>query len=164
LLLDSSSAPLAPGAELYLMLADRAQHVQEVIAPALRANKIVISDRFVDSTTAYQGYGRGVELSLLAQFNAFACGGYMPALTFVLDLPVSEGLRRVGQRQRGTAGTDRFEAESVAFHERVRAGYLAVAHSDPRRVRLLDALRPVEVIQQEILVLVQERLLVVDKA
>ena len=164
LLLDSSSAPLAPGAELYLMLADRAQHVQEVIAPALRANKIVISDRFVDSTTAYQGYGRGVELSLLVQFNAFACGGYIPALTLVLDLPVSEGLRRVGQRQGGAAGTDRFEAESVAFHERVRAGYLAVAHSDPRRVCLLDALRPVEAIQQEILALVQERLLVVDKA
>src|SRR5262249_54005226 len=115
-------------------------------------------------TTAYQGYGRGVELSLLAQFNAFACGGYMPALTLVLDLPVSEGLRRVRQRQGDTAGADRFEAESVAFHERVRAGYLAVAQSDPQRVRLLDALRPVEVIQQELLAVVQERLPLVEKA
>lgn len=164
LLLESTSAPLAPGAELYLMLADRAQHVQEIIAPALRANKIVLSDRFVDSTTAYQGYGRGVELALLAQFNACACSGCLPALTLVLDLPVSEGLKRVRQRQSGTEGTDRFEAESVAFHERVRAGYLAVARSDPQRVRLLDAMRPVEVIHQEILGMVQERLLVVCKA
>src|SRR5712691_8948019 len=92
LLLESRSSPLAPGAELSLMLADRAQHVEEIVAPALRANKIVISDRFVDSTTAYQGYGRGVELALLAQLNTFACSGCMPTLTLVLDLPVSEGL------------------------------------------------------------------------
>ena len=163
LLLESTSAPLAPGAELYLMLADRAQHVQEIIAPALRADKIVISDRFVDSTTAYQGYGRGVELALLTQFNAFACDGCMPALTLILDLPVSEGLRRVRQRQSGTEGTDRFEAESVAFHERVRAGYLAVVRSDPQRARLLDAMRPVAVIHQEVLAVVQGRLLVLHK-
>ncbi|MBI3800329.1 MAG: dTMP kinase [Deltaproteobacteria bacterium] len=163
LLLESTSAPLAPGAELYLMLADRAQHIQEIIAPALRANKIVLSDRFVDSTTAYQGYGRGVELGLLAQLNAFACSECMPALTLVLDLPVSEGLKRVRQRQSGTEGTDRFEAESVAFHERVQAGYLAVARSDSQRVRLLDAMRSVEVIHQEILAVVQGRLLVLHK-
>jgi dTMP kinase len=163
LLLESSSSPLASGTELLLMLADRAQHVQEIVAPALRANKIVISDRFVDSATAYQGYGRGVELALLAQLNAFACGGCMPALTLVLDLPVSEGLRRVRQRQSGTQGTDRFEAESVAFHERVRAGYLEIARSDPQRVRILDAARPVEMIHQEILAVVQSRLPVLRK-
>ncbi len=163
LLLESSSSPLASGTELLLMLADRAQHVQEIIAPALRANKIVISDRFVDSTTAYQGYGRGVELALLAQLNAFACGGCMPALTLVLDLPVSEGLRRVRQRQSGTQGTDRFEAESVAFHERVRIGYLEIARSDPQRVCILDAARPVEMIHQEILAVVQSRLPVLRK-
>ena len=163
LLLESSSSPLASGTELLLMLADRAQHVQEIIAPALRANKIVISDRFVDSTTAYQGYGRGVELALLAQLNAFACGGCMPALTLVLDLPVSEGLRRVRQRQSGTQGTDRFEAESVAFHERVRIGYLEIARSDPQRVCILDAVRPVEMIHQEILAVVQSRLPVLRK-
>jgi len=82
----------------------------------------------------------------------------MPALTLVLDLPVTEGLRRVRQRQSGTEGTDRFEAESVAFHERVRAGYLQVARSDPQRVCILDAARPVEVIHQEILAVVQARL------
>jgi dTMP kinase len=163
LLLESSSSPLASSTELLLMLADRAQHAQEIVAPALRANKIIISDRFVDSTTAYQGYGRGVELALLAQLNAFACGGCMPALTLVLDLPVSEGLRRVRQRQSGTQGTDRFEAESVAFHERVRAGYLEIARSDPQRVRILDAARPVEMIHQEILAVVQSRLPVLRK-
>jgi len=163
LLLESTPSPLAFGTELLLMLADRAQHVQEIVAPALRANKIVISDRFVDSTTAYQGYGRGVELALLAQLNAFACGGCMPALTLVLDLPVSEGLRRVRQRQSGTQGTDRFEAESVAFHERVRAGYLEIARSDPQRVRILDAARPVEMIHQEILAVMRSRLPVLCK-
>ncbi len=155
LLLESSSAPLASGTELLLMLADRAQHVQEIVAPALRANKIVISDRFVDSTTAYQGYGRGVELALLTQLNAFACAGCMPALTLVLDLPVSEGLHRVRQRQSGREGTDRFEAESVAFHERVRTGFLEVARAEPQRVHLLDAVRPAEMIHQEILTIVQ---------
>ncbi len=163
LLLESTPSPLAFGTELLLMLADRAQHVQEIVAPALRANKIVISDRFVDSTTAYQGYGRGVELALLAQLNAFACGGCMPALTLVLNLPVSEGLRRVRQRQSGTQGTDRFEAESVAFHERVRIGYLEIARSDSQRVCILDAARPVEMIHQEILAVVQSRLPVLRK-
>jgi dTMP kinase len=163
LLLESSSSPLASSTELLLMLADRAQHVQEIVAPALRVNKIVMSDRFVDSTTAYQGYGRGVELALLAQLNAFACSGCMPALTLVLDLPVSEGLHRVRQRQSGTQGTDRFEAESVAFHERVRIGYLEIARSDPQRVCILDAARPVEMIHQEILAVVQSRLPVLRK-
>jgi dTMP kinase len=83
----------------------------------------------------------------------------MPALTFLLDMPVSEGLRRVQQRQSGTKGPDRFEAESVAFHERVRAGYLAVARSDPQRVCIVDAARPVEVIHRNILTVVQGRLL-----
>jgi dTMP kinase len=163
LLLESSSSPLTSSTELLLMLADRAQHIQEIVAPALRANKIVISDRFVDSTTTYQGYGRGVELALLAQLNAFACGGCMPALTLVLDLPVSEGLQRVRQRQSGTQGTDRFEAESVAFHERVRIGYLEIARSDPQRVCILDAARPVEMIHQEILAVVQSRLPILRK-
>ena len=158
LLLESSSSPLALGAELLLMLADRAQHVQEVVAPALQANKIVLSDRFMDSTTAYQGYGRGVELTFLARLNAFACSGCVPALTFVLDLPVTEGLRRTRQRQGNTETADRFEAESVAFHERVRTGFLEVARADTKRVHIITAVRPVEVVHQEILTIVQDRL------
>jgi dTMP kinase len=150
------------------MLADRAQHVHEVIAPGLQAGKIVISDRFVDSTTAYQGYGRGIEAEFLARLNVFACGGYMPALTFLLDLPVAEGLRRIGQRRGGSeavdhpfdSAQDKFEAESVAFHERVRTGFLEVARAEPERVYVVDAARSVEEIHQEILAVVLNRLAV----
>ena len=157
ILLEPSAPPLAPGAEVLLMLADRAQHVQDVIAPGLRANKIVISDRFVDSTTAYQGYGRGIDLDLLARLNTFACGGYIPQLTLLLDVPVAEGLRRAQQR-RGRTVADHFEAESVAFHERVRAGFLEVARAEPQRVCVIDTNRLVGVVQQEILAVVQKRL------
>jgi dTMP kinase len=158
MLLEPSVTPLAPGAELLMMLADRAQHVSEVVAPSLRANKVVISDRFADSTTAYQGHGRGIARNLLTQLNAFACGGVMPALTFLLDLPVTEGLRRARQRRSGAEAVDHFEAESVAFHERVRAGFLEVARVEPQRVQVVDATRPVEEVRQEILAVVLARL------
>ena len=153
LLLDPATA-LASGAEVLLMLADRAQHIQEVIAPALKANKIVLCDRFLDSTIAYQGYGRKVDLSLLMQMNMFACGGYLPGLTFLLDVPVAEGLRRA-QKRRGNEAADHFEAESIAFHERVREGFLSVARAEPQRVRLLSSLRPMAEVQKEIAVIVQ---------
>ena len=158
LLLQPSATPLAPGAELLLMLADRAQHVQEVVLPGLQANKIVLCDRFVDSTLAYQGHGRGIEPGLLARLNAFACDGCMPTLTFVLDLPVTEGLRRAQQRRSGTETVDHFEAESIEFHQRVRIGYLEVAHKEPQRVCIVDATRSVETIHQEILAIVENRL------
>ncbi|MEW6301153.1 MAG: dTMP kinase [Thermodesulfobacteriota bacterium] len=158
LLLEPVGTSLAPRAELLLMLADRAQHIQEVIAPGLRGGKVVISDRFVDSTTAYQGYGRGIAPDLLAQLNAFTCDGYLPALTLLLDLPVPEGLRRAGQRRGRATGTDPFEAESLDFHERVRAGFLEVARTNPTRVCVIDAARPREEIHQEILAIVQARL------
>src|SRR5690349_15027552 len=99
ILLYSTKTPLAGGTELLLMLADRAQHVQDVIAPGLRDGKILISDRFVDSTIAYQGYGREIDLSLLTRLNAFACAGYLPSLTIVLDLPVVDGLSRANKRR-----------------------------------------------------------------
>ena len=150
LLLDPTEPALAPGAELLLMLADRAQHVQELIAPALAANKVVITDRFVDSTSTYQGYGRGFDRALLRQLNALACGGYMPAMTFLMDLPVTEGLRRAGHRRGEAETADHFEAESVAFHERVRAGFLAIARAEPRRVHVLDATRPKEQVHRDI--------------
>ena len=148
--------PLALGAEVLMMLADRAQHIQEVIAPALNANQLVLCDRFLDSTIAYQGYGRKIDLSLLAQINTFACGGYVPALTFLLDVPVAEGLRRA-QKRRGNETADHFEVESVAFHERVRDGFLSVARVEPHRVRVLDSTRPLDVVRQEIVAIVQQR-------
>ncbi|NOT57202.1 MAG: dTMP kinase [Deltaproteobacteria bacterium] len=155
LLLDPTEPALAPGAELLLMLADRAQHVQEVIAPALAANKVVITDRFVDSTTAYQGYGRGFDRTLLRQLNTLACGGCLPAMTFLMDLPVSEGLQRARLRRGETETADHFEAESVAFHERVREGFLAIARAEPQRVHILDATRPKEQVHQDILAALQ---------
>lgn len=155
-LLLEPAAPLAPGAEVLMMLADRAQHIQEVIAPALNAGKIVLCDRFADSTIAYQGYGRKIDLVLLTQLNTFACGGYQPALTFLLDVPVVEGLRRAQQR-RGNASADHFEVESVAFHDRVREGFLAVARAEPDRIRVLDSTRPLEVVRQEIIATIQKR-------
>ena len=152
-----ADAPLAAKAELLLMLADRAQHIQGVIAPSLQAGQIVLCDRFADSTTAYQGYGRGFDLTEIARQNAFVCGACMPQLTFVLDLPVAVGLRRA-QERRGTAAVDHFEAESVAFHERVRSGFLQIARADPERVCILDANQSIDVVQRAIFEKVQKRL------
>ena len=152
-----AAAPLATKAELLLMLADRAQHIQAVIAPSLQAGQIVLCDRFADSTTAYQGHGRGFDLAEIARLNAFVCGACMPQLTFVLDLPVTVGLRRA-QERRGTAAVDRFEAESVAFHERLRSGFLQIARAEPERVCILDANQSIDVVQRAILEKVQKRL------
>lgn len=157
LLLEPTEAILAPKAELLLMLADRAQHVQEVIAPALQKGGIVISDRFVDSTTAYQGYGRGIALELLAQLNHFTCGGYLPTLTLLLDLPAAEGLRRARERRGQAGGIDPFERESLEFHERVRRGFLEVARTNPMRIYVIDATRPREEIHQEIVTIVRSK-------
>lgn len=158
ILLEPSTTPLASEAELLLMLADRAQHVQEIILPELRANKVVISDRFLDSTISYQGYGRGIALETLERLNAFVCGECLPALTLILDLPVTTGLQRANERRGVVSQTDTFEAQAVDFHERVRAGFLATAQANPHRVRLINADRPVEVIHQEIVSIVGERM------
>lgn len=158
MLLHSSGTLLAQGTELLLMLADRAQHVQDVIAPGLRDGKVVISDRFVDSTIAYQGHGRGIEHDLLSRLNRFACGAYMPALTFLLDVSVEEGLRRAGKRRSAAEAVDHFEAESLAFHERVRGGFLAVARAEPHRVHTVNSQRPVEEVHQEMLTIALARL------
>ena len=152
------ATPLASEAELLLMLADRAQHVHEVILPGLRADKVIISDRFLDSTIAYQGYGRGIPLDVLARLNAFVCSECMPALTLILDLAVTAGLQRANKRRGVVEKTDTFEAEAVDFHERVRAGFLAVANAQPERVCLVNADRPVEEVHREILALVRERM------
>ncbi len=158
ILLEPAATPLASEAELLLMLADRAQHVHEVILPGLHANKVVISDRFLDSTIAYQGYGRGIPLDVLERLNAFVCSECMPALTLILDLPVTAGLQRANKRRGVVEKTDTFEAEAVDFHERVRAGFLAVANAQPERVCLIKADRPVEVVHREILAIVWERM------
>ena len=137
ILLDARTRGLSSRAELHLFLADRAQHVAEIIRPALEAGQTVLCDRFSDSTLAYQGYGRGHDVERLRRINAQATGGLAPDLTLLLDLSVSEGLERAGERNRaeGTVVSEgRFDAESLDFHERVRAGYLALAEAEPERM------------------------------
>jgi dTMP kinase len=155
LLLGAEALPLTPLAELLVYCADRAQHVDEVIRPGLDAGRIVLSDRFSDSTIAYQGYGRGLELPLVRELDARARRGLVPTLTFLLDCPVDEGLARTRER----AGTgDRFERETVAFHERVRAGFRALAAAEPGRFRVLDSAEPLERVRARV-VAEAERLL-----
>lgn len=147
ILLDARTRGLSSRAELYLFLADRAQHVNEVIRPALEAGQPVLCDRYTDSTLAYQGYGRGLDLEQLRSINDMATGGLAPDLTLLLDLPVHCGLERAGERNRlqGTVLSEgRFDAESVEFHERVRAGYRALAEESPERIAIIDACHPPE--------------------
>ena len=139
-LLDSANQAMAPTTELLLYAAARAQHVAEVIRPALAEGRIVLCDRFSDATLAYQGYGRGLDRELIRELNRVATGGLVPDLTVLLDFPAEEGLARARQRNAGSSGPDegRFEAESLAFHRRVREGYLALATAAPR-FRIVDA-------------------------
>src|ERR1700722_18561910 len=127
-------------AELLLVLADRAQHVREKLRPGIEAGEIVISDRYSDSTVAYQGYGRGFDLPLLRQLNQLATAGMIPDLTIVLDCPAEIGLARTRERVKGQAHRfDRFESEVVEFHRRVRDGFLAIAKAEPHRVKIVDS-------------------------
>jgi dTMP kinase len=141
LLLDTRHE-VAPEAELFLYLADRAQHVRQVIRPALAAGRLVLSDRYADSTIVYQGYGRGLPVERLFELNQMAVGGLWPDLTLLFDLDPAVGLARAKARnaERGLEVSEgRFEAEALAFHQRVREGYLAWAGRFPERFRLINA-------------------------
>jgi dTMP kinase len=143
---------LDASAELLLVLADRAQHVREKLRPAVAAGEIVISDRYSDSTIAYQGYGRGFDLKVLADLNRLAGDSMRPDLTLVLDLPIETGLERTRARVKGaTRGPDRFEGEAQEFHRRVREGFLAIARAERDRVKIIDTTRPLEAVSAEIL-------------
>ena len=151
LLLDVSSS-LDSRAELFLFLADRAQHVAEIIRPALERGDWVLCDRYADSTIAYQGYGRGMDADRLQELNDHATGGLWPERTLLLDLPVEQGLQRARARN-GREGLScsegRFEAEEIAFHQRIRQGFLARAVRWPERFRVLDArLAPEELLKE----------------
>lgn len=146
-LLDKRTRRLSGRAELFLFLADRAQHVAEVLRPALEAGQVVLCDRYTDSTLAYQGYGRGLDIDILRQLNQTATGGVQPDLTILFDLPVRCGLQRAARRNRdaGTAVAEgRFDSESLDFHERVRRGYRELAADEPERFALVDAAQPLE--------------------
>ena len=162
LLLEAGKEEISFPTELFLYLADRAQHVQEVIRPALASGIIVLCDRFTDSTLAYQGYGRGVDLDMLRRLNEVASPGITPDLTFLLDCPVEVGLSRTAQRivnqTSGKRREDRFEREKVEFHERVRAGFLELARAEPKRIVILDASRAIQEVHEEIRKIVDEKL------
>jgi dTMP kinase len=150
---------LQVAAELLLVLADRAQHVREKLRPALAAGEIVISDRYSDSTVAYQGHGRGFELGLIGDLSRLASDGLRPDLTIVLDCPVEMGLARTRARAKGgMRGADRFESEEVEFHRRVREGFLTIARNEPGRVNLIDSTRDRAAVTGEILRVVSELL------
>jgi dTMP kinase len=132
-------------AEVLLFSAARAQIVAELIRPALAANKIVICDRYYDSTLAYQGYGLGLDLDALRAITRFATGGLAPDLTFYVDVPAEVGLAR---RQRGE--TNRLDQKDVAYHTRVRNGYLELARAEPQRFVIVDGTRAIDLVQQDI--------------
>lgn len=161
ILLDMESRDLTGQSELFLYLADRAQHVDQVIRPALDAGKIVLSDRFADSTVVYQGYGRGLDPKLLHQFNDVAVAGLWPELTLLFDLSPETGLKRALNRnikEKKTDSEGRFEAESIAFHQRIREGYLTWAAIHKDRFHVIDAARPVEEVFADVRQAVEDRL------
>jgi dTMP kinase len=148
-LLDSRNKALTPLAELMLYAADRAQHVDEIIKPALRAGKWVICDRFSDATSVYQGAGREQDRRLIRLLNHVVTEGIQPHVTFLLDCPVEVGLRRaLGRNMRGQ---DRFEKEALSFHRKVRKGYLDLARKNRKRFVILDAAASREEIEAGIL-------------
>ncbi|TXH28828.1 MAG: dTMP kinase [Elusimicrobia bacterium] len=135
---------VAPVTELLLYEAARAQHLAEVVRPALARGRVVVCERYTDATEAYQGFGRGLPLADIRLLNRVATGGLAPDLTFLLDVPVRRGLRvarrlgkKLSRRAGRSRGGDRMERESSLFHERVRRGYLSLARREPRRVRVI---------------------------
>lgn len=139
---------ITPLSELFLFLADRAQHVEEVIRPALVSGQIVVCDRYIDSTLAYQAGGRGMDPQTLANLNHFCTRSLKPDLTLVFDLPVHEGFKRKYRNTRNWAG-DRIEKEKRDFHQRVRTAFHRIAEGEPRRVKLIDANRPKDEVKME---------------
>ena len=134
----SPDTNISPLTELLLFNTSRAQLVSEVIKPALESGKTVICDRYADSTTAYQGYGRGLDLATVTAVNLAGMSGIFPSITFLLDIPVDRGLARKAKN------VDRFETEPVDFHRRVREGYLRLAAAEPQRWCVIDAVRSKE--------------------
>ena len=152
ILLSSENSRMEPATEFFLYAAARAQHIAEVVLPALRNGKTVLCDRFADATLAYQGFGRGLNLAWLAEIHNRFLQGLKPDLTFLLDLPVEEGLRRAWKRMENQAvKEDRFEKEDLAFHQRVREGYLLLARREPNRIVVLDGMKDEQTLHREIL-------------
>ncbi len=145
--------PVNPMTELLLYQADRAQHVGEVIMPALKEGKLVLCDRYTDSTMAYQGYARGIDFAVIEDLNQVATGGLKPELTILFDLESSEGLSRLHP-----GGHDRLEREAIEFHHKVRDGYHQLAKKEPERWKTIDASKPMTTVQTELRRVLTEQL------
>lgn len=155
---DTAGSDICAAAETLLFEASRAQLVHRVIRPALERGAIVLCDRFADSTTAYQGYGRGFDIEELLQLHAFALGGTWPDITLLLDLDAEHGFRRLKARNGGAAGLDRMERESPEFHQRVVAGFREMASRWPVRFRRIDATGSVAAVHEAVWAVVEEAL------
>jgi dTMP kinase len=154
IVLEKDAEPLSPLTETLLMFAARDLHLRNLIRPALERGEWVVCDRFTDATRAYQGAGRGVDPKLIEALAAAVHGGLTPDCTLLLDLPVSVGLARARGRAGGKA--DRFEAETAAFFEKVRAGYLELARHEPGRFHVIDATAPLAAVEARVAGILQE--------
>jgi len=142
ILLDPEHITMGPMTELLLYMADRAQHLQEIILPEIASGKIILCDRFYDATTVYQGVARQVDMNIIDQLHTIVLAGLKPDITLLFDLPVEEGLKRAWKRiskNQAEQNENRFEKESIAFHEQVRKGYLALAKRFPDRFVIINA-------------------------
>jgi len=157
ILLSGIAKPLGAETEAILFAAARDDHVQNTILPALRAGRWVICDRFIDSTRVYQGILGNVDQRLIRSLERVTVGAAVPELTFILDVPAQIGLARAKSR-RGEAAADRFEAESIEFHEKLRQGYRDLAAAEPKRCMVIDGRAPREVVSERIWAIVQDRL------
>jgi dTMP kinase len=146
LLLQHHEEPMSSDTELLLMFASRAQHLAQLIRPALQRGQWVVCDRFTDASYAYQGGGRGIDTARIADLETWVQGSLRPDRIFLLDLPAELGLQRISRRR----SADRIEVEKICFFERVRQAYLARAHQDPARYVIIDASRTIDEVQQQI--------------
>lgn len=152
-LLHPQNSDLAPTAELLLYMADRVQHLETVVRPALAAGRVVVCDRYFDATLVYQGYARGLDREMIRQLHHLVCSGLTPDLTLLLDLDPEAGLARAWQRidaDAAHAEESRFEKERLAFHQRVRAGYLDLARREPMRFVIIDAAVDEQAVREQI--------------
>lgn len=152
ILLDSTHEAMVPETELLLYTAARAQHIAQVVRPALEQGKIVLCDRFCDATLAYQGFGRHLDIKIINQLNQYACQGVSPDMTLLLDLPAETGLGRARSRnaQSDHLDEDRFEQESLEFHQRIRDAYLQFSLQQSERIKVIDATGDFDAVYQRI--------------
>ena len=136
--------------ESFLFLADRAQNIDIIVKPAVKQGEIVLCDRHIDSTVAYQGYGRGLDINEINMLNNLATGGKKPDLTLVFDVDVETSMKRVGKEK------DRMESAGIDFHNRVRNGYLELAKQEPTRIKVLDATKTIEEIHEKVIEIVEK--------